>query len=299
MSDWYWDGFARPDMLTMLAGDPKVGKTTLLEGLLRAMARGEDFLGRATSPATAVVVSEDAAWEFELREDALGPAPGRTLLLGRRADSPEEWDAIIEEARDACEDNGHGVIIVDSFSKLIRMGQRELENDAAVVDRYLDPLWIAARQHGLGVIATHHLSRRGRARGSTAFEAVPDAIVTLHRRERATAFDMRTKSRAPSTPKHLRGDLLMVATPWRYTARGDGQGGSSTAVWDALPRDWEEGATVDELADWSGTSVATVKNCLRGYPAKDGGAPGWVETGRVERTGAGRAGDPHRYARKE
>lgn len=295
--DWYWDGYLRPDMLTLLAGDPKVGKTTLIEGLTRAMARGEDFLGRATSPTTCVVLSEDAAWEYDDREEYLGPAPERTLLTGRRADSPEEWDALIEEARDAAAENGHSVLVVDSLSKLIRMGQRELENDAALVDRYLDPLWIAARQHGLAVIATHHLSRRGRARGSTAFEAVPDAIVTLHRRERATAFDMRARSRTPKTPKHLRGDLLMVGTPWQYVARGDGQGGSSAAVWDVLPPSYEEGATVEELAAWSGATTRTVKNCLLGYSAKDGGRPGWVETGEVERMGAGMAGDPYRYAR--
>jgi hypothetical protein len=283
-------------MLTMLAGDPKAGKKTLLEGLLRAMASGEDFLGRETAPATAVVVSEDTSWEFEEREALLGPAPERHLVLGEFATTAEEWDGIIERAIDACEEGGHDILVVDSLPQLTGLDQGELENDAAAVGRRLRPLWAASRRQGLAVVFTHHLSKRGRVRGSTAFEGTPDAIVTLHRRARETAFAVRSRSRSTRTPAYVRGMLDRGQARWRYGTNGGGAGGSRPAVWEALEAAAAQGATIEELKEATGASTKTVRNCLLGYSAKDGGEKGWVELGRVERRGSGRAGDPYRYA---
>lgn len=292
-----WEGYVAPDELTMLAGHEKIGKTTLLEGLTRAMARGDDFLGHATTPATALWVSEEAPTAFARREGELGPAPARDVVPRREA-MRLPWDALVEHAWDAALEGGHGLVVFDSFLKLSGLDrERESENDASTVSGLLRPLLLMPE--GVAVVFVHHLNRKGYVRGSGAFGASVDTSVRLLRRERATAFDLRADARNPRTPKTLRGDLDRRGSPWRYVALGEGGGASSAAVWDAVKAAGPNGATVEELVAASGATARTVKNCLRGYPAKDGGRPGWLETGRVARTGAGMAGDPYRYAAAE
>src|SRR5438874_13276038 len=73
--DWLWDGYLARGNLTLLTSLWKAGKTTLLAGLLRQLATGGDFLGRACVPARALVVSEESRelWAERLRTIPVGP----------------------------------------------------------------------------------------------------------------------------------------------------------------------------------------------------------------------------------
>src|SRR3954454_4815152 len=67
--NWLWHGYLAPGQITLLTSRWKTGKTTLLTGLLRALAEGGTFLGQALRPVKALVVSEesDAIWAERLR----------------------------------------------------------------------------------------------------------------------------------------------------------------------------------------------------------------------------------------
>ena len=57
--NWLWEGYLSPGAITLLAGRPKVGKTTLLFPLIAALERGESFLDRPTIPTRALMLSEE------------------------------------------------------------------------------------------------------------------------------------------------------------------------------------------------------------------------------------------------
>ena len=73
--EWLWNGFLMPGDIALLTSQWKTGKTTLLSGLLRHLADGKPFLGRATRPARAFVVSEEshAQGGERLRLTPIGP----------------------------------------------------------------------------------------------------------------------------------------------------------------------------------------------------------------------------------
>jgi len=71
--NWCWDGYLSPGA-TVLAGRPKVGKTTLLFPLIAALEQGKPFLDRLTVATRVLMLSEE-------REQAL--AEKRQLYLDR------------------------------------------------------------------------------------------------------------------------------------------------------------------------------------------------------------------------
>src|SRR5438105_9423288 len=70
---WLWDGYLARGKVTALISPPKSGKTTLLSHLLARFAQGGLLAGRAVAPARALVVSEEAAsdWDARCRQLAL------------------------------------------------------------------------------------------------------------------------------------------------------------------------------------------------------------------------------------
>ena len=62
---WLWDGYLAPGKITALISPPKSGNTTLLAHLLARLAQGGLLAGRAVAPARALVVSEEAASDWD------------------------------------------------------------------------------------------------------------------------------------------------------------------------------------------------------------------------------------------
>ena len=67
-----------PGSVTLLGGEPGVGKSTLLLQVLRSVA--------ATGAAVVLVSAEESAAQVRVRAERLGPVPASLLLLGHRAD---------------------------------------------------------------------------------------------------------------------------------------------------------------------------------------------------------------------
>src|SRR5260370_40792287 len=72
---WVWDGYLAPGNITLLTSRWKTGKTTLLTGLLRGMAKGETFLGPRLAAGRALVLSEECSevWTERLTRRPVGP----------------------------------------------------------------------------------------------------------------------------------------------------------------------------------------------------------------------------------
>jgi RecA-family ATPase len=56
---WLCDGYLCRHALTLLTGQPKIGKTSLLAALLARMGAGGELAGRRVEPGRAAVISEE------------------------------------------------------------------------------------------------------------------------------------------------------------------------------------------------------------------------------------------------
>src|SRR5438094_1400525 len=69
---WLWESYLPKGALTVLAAQPKVGKSTLVYPLTRAIVRGERFLGYATAKTPVLILSEERTWDLRQRIEFFG-----------------------------------------------------------------------------------------------------------------------------------------------------------------------------------------------------------------------------------
>jgi hypothetical protein len=97
-SDWPIDGLLCP-YITILSGQPKVGKSTISLHMVMAMINGEKFLGRETNLGNKKVawMGFDSGWVNELRKNSEGKVNGSLLLQNPlRSLRVEDWQTLGE-----------------------------------------------------------------------------------------------------------------------------------------------------------------------------------------------------------
>ena len=147
---WLWDGFLHPGDVTLLTSQWKTGKTTTLCGLLQQLGDGRPFLGRATRPAKAWVVSEESpsVWAERL---AVLPVGAHTKLLARPfrgRPTVGQWNQLLERA------------FISRFQPHEKLRLVDVRRDAPTTHRHL----------GIHRTCSFH---RGRADRPSPLDAVP------------------------------------------------------------------------------------------------------------------------------
>jgi hypothetical protein len=223
--DWLWDGFLAPRTVTLLAGLPKSGKSSLVFALLASITHGDNFLGRKTREAGALVLSEEA--EGVLGEKVRPEILEHVHILPIYKAFGHQWEAIIKQAVEYCKTNSLSVLVVDTLAEWVGWKGDDENRPGAVLDA-LRPLKDLAITEGLAVLLVHHQRKRGgdhgtAVRGSGALTGGVDIIVELERptttlAREETARVLKTLSRYPSTPRDL---VFAVAEESVYEVRGD------------------------------------------------------------------------------
>lgn len=292
-----WQGFLPLGSLTMLWGDAKTGKSTLLAGLLGAIEQGEPFLGQPTSAATAVWLSEEPEQTLREKAAAFGLFGLKSSIAGSNRLSGVPWQSLIEQASAHALKNGHRLLIIDTFTGLADLGA-EGENDAGAISQLLKPLRAAAAS-GLAVLFVHHTTKNGRKtpRGSGAFRGLVDTSIGFTRKGKSSGFSLTAEGRyAAAAALQLQATLAIGAAGWSYgagsaTSRVTGVPAPNADVrlLQSLPTDKRKAMSFEELSSRSGLTIDQVKHRLRNWhkavPAK------------VERIDAGRRGSPSRWYR--
>jgi RecA-family ATPase len=178
---WLWDKRVPWRGVTLLAGPPKSGKSTLLRGLLRAgdeQSHGPGggvvpFLGAGVRPFRALVVTEEmpSSWRT---------APGSCRLLYLDGDAPKKakaWEESLDHLRRLAWGYRCELIVVDSFAAVCAAD----ENSARQIALAFAPL--RSLSVLLPVLLVHHTTKYGTGsaavRGSSAIAASCDAVLTL------------------------------------------------------------------------------------------------------------------------
>lgn len=202
--DWLWDGYLAPGALTLLAGQPKAGKSTFLFALLAQLVAGEPFAGRPTRRSRAVLLSEEPRAAVCEKARRFGCVHDVAVLLRQENPAPlaAAVDHVLAEARDAA------LLVVDTFAAWAGLAG-DAENDAGAVLTALEPLQRAAGA-GLAVLVVHHTRKaRGEGglavRGSSALVGAMDILLALEApADDAPARVLRAQSRFSATPAALR-----------------------------------------------------------------------------------------------
>jgi hypothetical protein len=269
--------------ISLLAGKPKSGKSTLARCLAFAVARGEPLLGFRTYQGKVFYLAlEEKRAEVRSHFKALGATP-EDPLFWFIAPSPQDG---LAQLREAVERERPALIIIDPLLKLVRVKDA---NDYAVVLKALEPLLSLARDTGAHVLAVHHLGKGDRQGGdsilgSTAIFGTVDTALLLKRTEHYRAL-----SSIQRYGEDL-DDITLVLDPHsRMVTAGPSrqemvESQAQTEILEMLKgksAPAEEAEIHEAVEGRRGVKVRALRKL--------------VETGKVIRSGEGKRGNPFRY----
>jgi len=162
-SDWPIDGLLCP-YITILSGQPKVGKSTISLHMVMAMINGEKFLDRETNLGNKKVawMGFDSGWVNELRKNSEGKVNGSLLLQNPlRSLRVEDWQTLGENL--TREDIGFLVI-----DHLYGLGGHLNLNENQEASKIMTCLQIVVSDYQIPILLLAQATKNQRGAGSMA-----------------------------------------------------------------------------------------------------------------------------------
>jgi hypothetical protein len=286
---WVLQGYLARGAITYLAGRPKVGKSTLVLGLVEAIATGAaSYLGRTVRGGPVVFGSEES--ERSLAHKL--PSSDRISVLTREGfrSKPTLYELIcasIEEAQRV----GAMLLVLDTLLPFWAGLAGDRENATGDTQTVMEALLPATRT-GLAVLGTGHQRKTVGAdgegiKGSASIAGAADIVLELERTNAPRDRLLLALSRYPSTP----GSLVVRhdAATGMWSAVAEGERTDARAIGDRL-------SILDALARGDELTRTQLEDAV-GAPQRQ-----WheqldelIREGRVGRLGAGKKGNPHRF----
>ena len=196
--EWHWHGYLLPGCITMISALWKVGKTTLISGLLKSWEQDESYLGQKVTKARALYCSEEGPTTWESRVLRYGLEKrnhGFFLQPFLTAPSIQQWHDFLGKATHIMGRDGFDVLIIDTIAAMWPVRD---ENSAAEVGAAINALKLVTADGKRSVLAVHHHRKSGGehftgARGSGAASAGADILIDFTREE--GGFGQRSKTK--------------------------------------------------------------------------------------------------------
>ncbi len=151
-----------PGSVTLVGGEPGVGKSTLLLQVLRAVAgRGEVAM---------LVSAEESARQVRLRAERLGPIPP-TLLVHATTD--------VSALDDAVRSLSPALVVVDSVQTIADPEVAGPPGSLAQVRACAERCVALAKTDDVAVVLVGHVTKDGSLAGPRALEHLVDTVVTV------------------------------------------------------------------------------------------------------------------------
>lgn len=267
--EWIWGGYIAAGAITAFSAAPKLGKSTTLFGLFRAIALGEPFIGLATRKTGVLLLTEERAQSLADKR-ALTDVDGDSLTLLFRHDAGlSDWEQIVWEATAYCHEHSLGVLVVDTWDKWAPLADENSPGDHIAA---LLPLMKAA-ETGLAIVIVHHHrkspgSNGDQMRGSNALAGGVDVLVEMYRPAGPdkTLRRLEAVGRFSSTP----AELFLRLVDGRFEAVSDVMEAVGDVIESQLLAAVEEGISdVDALAELVSVSKKTATKHLRELEADE------------------------------
>jgi len=149
-----------PGSVTLLGGEPGIGKSTLLLQVLVSMAAGG-------SPCLLVCAEESAA-QVRLRSERLGAPPAELLVLA------ESSLPLILDAVDRCRP---AVCVIDSIQAVADAELPSAPGSVTQVRECAQALTVIAKQTGTSVVLVGHVTKDGGLAGPRTLEHIVDTVL--------------------------------------------------------------------------------------------------------------------------
>lgn len=176
---WIVPGVLANKAISLIYGDPGVGKSLTALALARAITDGGAAMGlQCRRDRVLLLDAENGKDEIHRRVKALGFERGLFPNEVRGFSLDVNYE-VLEGLMLSCE--YPGVLILDSLRTLWPEGD---ENDSGTVTRMLTTLQALARQYEIAVLIIHHPNKSGGFRGSGALSAVPEIVIRVGRNYR-------------------------------------------------------------------------------------------------------------------
>ncbi|MGH9091847.1 MAG: DNA repair protein RadA, partial [Acidimicrobiales bacterium] len=148
--------------VTLLYGEPGVGKSTLLLQVLAAVARrGRPVL---------LVSAEESARQVRHRAERLGPLPAQLMVLAT---------AGVEEVEEAVAALDPALVVVDSVQTLVARDVPGVPGSVGQVRACVDRLARTAKALGTATVLVGHVTKDGAPAGPRALEHLVDTVVAF------------------------------------------------------------------------------------------------------------------------
>jgi hypothetical protein len=279
------DGMLPTAGISLWGAKPKTGKSVAARNLAMSISRGEPFLGRECRRGAVLVLAleekraevanhfRDMGGTNELVHIHTGAAPATSR---EGIADLAKWIAIVEPV----------LVVVDPVLKLVRVKD---SSDYAELTRELEPIIELARNTGCHIAVTHHLGKQLRdggddVLGSTAIFGAVDTLVILRRG--------RDDTRVMHTVQRYGKDMPETTVPLDEFSGRIALGSAISELQKLESRQ----AVIELLKGSDGVDQQTVRK--EAGVASQHAYQALVQLhkeGLVERSGAGRAGDPYRY----
>ena len=195
---WVWDTLIKAGTVTLFAGPPKLGKSTLLFDFLAAMSGNHpSFLGLSLSPANVLYVTEEGEVPLGMKAgvDRWQVIRGRQHITFLTSDEAgADWTELLKQIRTFVDESEEApgfipgvppLVVIDTLGFF--MTGVDDENDAAKVRDSLRQLVNMVRDKNFACLLVHHTSKGKtndtrwveKVRGSTAFAGNVDTIAAL------------------------------------------------------------------------------------------------------------------------
>ncbi len=162
-SDWPIDGLLCP-YITILSGQPKVGKSTISLHMVMAMINGEKFLGRETNLDKKKVawMGFDSGWVNELQMNSLGKVNGSLLLQNPlRSLNVNDWQMLGASLTK----QGIGFLVLDH---LYGLGGHLNLNENQEASKIMTCLQIMVSEYQIPILLLAQATKNQRGAGSMA-----------------------------------------------------------------------------------------------------------------------------------
>jgi hypothetical protein len=162
-SDWPIEGLLCP-YITILSGQPKVGKSTISLHMVISMITGEPFLGRLTNLGKRKVawMGFDSGWVNELRNNSQNKVDGSLLLQNPLTSlALDDWRMLGNNLTRA----GIGYLVIDH---LYGLGGHLNLNENQEAARIMNCLQVLVREYQIPILLLAQATKNQRGAGSMA-----------------------------------------------------------------------------------------------------------------------------------